>query len=148
MASKWTRTQSFLDYNTELRNPYFWSARSADGKTVAVSLWKDGFEGPAGRMVYNRSSMEDWYDGSGKRRFFEDLAWAVTHCDGIVRVIIAVRDLSAFPRVRTAECYPCKNLLMRVTHLDPVAGAFKLEQVVPTDDVGPVMELHLRSQAA
>jgi hypothetical protein len=141
MASKWTRTQAFRLYNTELCNPYFWSARSGDGKTVAVSLWRDGFEGPAGRMVYDRSSMEDWYDGSVRRRFFEDLAWAIKHCGGIVRVIVAVRDLSAFPLVRTAECYPCKNLLMRVTHLDPVAGAFKLEQAAPTDDVWPVVDL-------
>jgi hypothetical protein len=141
MAKKLTRVAAFRSYNTELPNPYRWSARSPDGKTVAVSLWKDEFEGPAGRMVYNRSSMEDWYDGSGKRRFFEDLAWAVTHCDGIVRVIVAVRDTSAFPHVRTAECYPCKNLLMRVTHLDPVAGTFRLEQVVPTDGEKPVVDL-------
>ncbi len=147
MASKWTRTQAFRLYDTEPRNPnWSWSARSAH--TVVVTLWKDEFIGPAGSMTYERHSHGDWHKGIGSRFFFEDLAWALAHCGGIVRVIVAVRDRTAFPSVRTAECYPGKNLMMRVTHLDPVAGAFKLEQVAPTNDAKLVVDLHVRSQAA
>lgn len=148
MASKWTRTQAFRLYNTEPRNPnWSWSARCAD--TVVVTLWKDEFTGPAGRMIYERHGLGNWHKGNGNRFLFEDLAWALANCGGIVRVIIAVRDLSAFPRVRMAECYPQKNLFMKVTHIDPISGAFRLEQVVPTDAVSPVrnLDLHATSQA-
>jgi hypothetical protein len=147
MANKWTRTASFRFYNTEpLNHNWSWSARSAG--TVVVTLWKHEFAGPAGRMIYERRGFGDWHKGNGNKFFFEDLAWALAHCGGIVRVIVAVRNWGAFPRVRTAECYPSKKLLMRLTHLDPVAGAFKLEQVVPTNDVRSVTDFHIRSQAA
>jgi hypothetical protein len=137
MPSKWTRTQAFRVYKTKPRNSsWSWSARSAE--TVVVTLWKDGFSGPAGKMTYERHGHGDW-KGNGSKFLFEDLAWALAHCGGFVRVIVAVRDRSAFPRVRMAECYPCKGLLMRVTHVDPVAGAFRLEQVVPTNEERSVM---------
>lgn len=148
MASKWTRTQAFLFFNTEPRNPYWsLSARSADGKTVAVTLWKDEITGSAGRMVYERRSLGGWYQGNGSRSFFKDLNWALANCGGIVRVIVAVRDRSASPRVRMSECYPQKNLFMRVTHIDPITGAFRLEQVVPTDTVSPVRKPDLHATA-
>jgi hypothetical protein len=147
MASKWSRIQAFRFLGAEPRNPFWsWSARSAD--TVVVTLWKEEFTGPAGRMTYERHGHGNWHKGNGNKFFFKDLAWALAHCGGIVRVIVAVRDRSAFPRVRMAECYPSKNLLMRVTHVDPVTGAFRLEQVAPTDDVRSVMDSHVRSQAA
>jgi hypothetical protein len=139
MANKWTRTAAFRFLNTEPRNPnWSWSARSTDGKTVVVTLWKDELRGPAGKMIYVRNDLGDWYDGNGSRFFFEDLTWALANCGGIVRVIVAVRDRSASPRVRTAECYPQKNLFMRITHLDPEIGAFRLEQVVPAYSVTSV----------
>jgi hypothetical protein len=132
MARKWTRTEAFRFYNTEARNPYCsWSARSADGNTVAVSLWKHEFKGPIGRMIYDRPGTADWYDGAGKHHFFQDLAWAVANCDGIVRVVLVVRD--PCEPGRALECYPHKNWLMRVTHLDPKAGAFRLEQAIPAE---------------
>lgn len=132
MARTCTRTQAFRFYGTKPRNSnWSWSARSEDGKTVVLSLWKDEFKGPVGAMVYDRPSTADWHDGPGKQQFFRDLAWAVAHCGGIVRVILVIRD----PREpgRVLECYPQKNWLMRVTHLDREAGAFRLEQVIPAD---------------
>jgi hypothetical protein len=89
-------------------------------------------------MSYERHGFGNWHKGNGSKFFFEDLAWAVAHCGGIVRVIVAIRDGSVFPLVRTMECYPSKKLMMRVKHLDPVAGAFRLEQVARTDDVRSV----------
>jgi hypothetical protein len=132
MASQWTRTAAFRFFNTEPRNPnWSWSARSADGLAVVVTLWKDELIGPAGGMVYHRHDLGDWHKGNGSRLFFEDMAWALANCSGIVRVIVAIRDRNSGPRVRTAECYPQKQLFMRVTHLDPEMGAFRLEQVAP-----------------
>ena len=132
MARKWTHTEAFRYHNTVSRNPnWSWSARSSDGKTVAVSLWKDEFKGPIGRMVYDRPGTADWYDGPGKRYFFQDLACAVANCGGIVRVVLVVRD--PLEPGRALECYPQKNWLMRVTRLDPKAGAFRLVQVIPAE---------------
>ena len=129
MANKWTRSAAFRFYNAHPRNAnWSWSARSSDGKTVVVTLWKDEFDEPAGKMVYARSNLNDWHDGPGRRFFFEDLAWSVAHCDSLVRVIVAVRDPKAPQRNKMVEWYPQKALVMRVVHFDPVTGAFRLEQ--------------------
>ena len=134
MADKWSRSAAFRFYNAEPINPnWSWSARSADGKTVVVTLWRHEFRGPAGKMVYARSDLGDWHEGNGSRTFFNDLVWALANCGGMVRVVMAVRDWNASPRVRTAECYPQKNLWMRITYLNLETGAFKLEQVVPAE---------------
>jgi hypothetical protein len=127
MANKWTRTAAFRLYNIDPRNiNWSWSGRSSDGNTVAVTLWKDELKGPAGQMVYDRV-MDDWHNGHGRRYFFQDLAWAHANCDGIVKVIVAVRDPKK-PN-RAIESYPQKGLMMRIIHFDPVAGTFRLEQV-------------------
>jgi hypothetical protein len=142
MANEWTRTAAFRFFNTEPRNPnWSWSARSADDKTVVVTLWKHELTGLAGNMVYARHDIGDWYEGNGSPFFFEDLAWALAKCGGIVRVIVAVRDRRASPRVRMAECYPQKNLFMRITHLNPDIGAFSLEQVVRAEGAAPARKV-------
>src|SRR5665213_2689918 len=121
-----TRLKAFRALGTKPRNRYrSLSARSADGKTVAVSLWKDRFQGPAGKMVYSRAGWGDWNLVTG-RLFIQDLLWALGNCGGLVKVAVVVRD-PARPQPRTADCYPANNLLMRVTHVDPVTGAFRLE---------------------
>jgi hypothetical protein len=142
MSTKWTRTASFRFYNAEPRNPnWSWSAVSADGQTVVVTLWQHEFAGLAGEMTYTRSALGDWHKGNGSRLFFEDLLWALAYCGGIVRVIVAVRDWSASPRVRMAECYPQKNLYMRVTHVNLETGAFRLEQVAPANGATSVRKI-------
>jgi hypothetical protein len=139
-----TRVQAFRHFRTKPKNPYrSWSARSADGSTVAVTLWRDELRGPSGRMVYWLPGWGDWNRGNG-RSFFEDLEWAVANCGGIVRVVVVVRDRKANPHARTADCYPAKNWAMRVTYLDPAAGAFRLEQCIPTF----VADHEARSRAA
>jgi hypothetical protein len=132
-GQKWTRSEAFR-YNTEPRNPnWSWSAKSEDGQTVAITLWKEDLIGRAGDLTYTKTELGDWFEGPGSRYFFEDLDWALQNCQGIVRIILAVRDQQSTDRVRTAECYPQKNLIMRITHLDPTVGAFRLEQVLPSE---------------
>jgi hypothetical protein len=81
MANKWTRTAAFRFFSTEPRNPnWSWSARSTDGQTVVVTLWKHEFTGSAGDMIYARSNLGDWHKGIGSRVFFEDLLWALAYC--------------------------------------------------------------------
>jgi hypothetical protein len=97
-----------------------------------VSLWKDEIRGRAGSLVCSRSGWGEWHR-STYHDFLNALALARRKCGGIVNVVVVVRDEQAIPRVRTADCYPAHNLRMRVTHLDLVAGAFRLEQVVEVD---------------
>jgi hypothetical protein len=131
MSSRITRTQAFRRLGARPRSLFlaWWSARSPDDRLVAVTLWLHEFAGPAGKMVYERLEFGDWQEGACSRAFFEDLAWAVAHCGGIVSVVISVRDWSALPLIRTAECYPAPNVQMRVVSFDSTKGAFKLEQV-------------------
>jgi hypothetical protein len=132
-----TRDKAFGQLGTKLKNRRRdLSARSTDGGTVAVSLWKDEIRGPAGKMTCSRSSWGNW-NRSTYLPFLKDLAWALAHCGGIVRVVIVVRAEENVLRVRTADCYPAQNLLMRVTFVDLVAGAFRLEQVVPDNFLKP-----------
>jgi hypothetical protein len=56
----------------------------------------------------------------------ENLRWALDHCDGWVRVIIAIaKNKNAHPR-SISECFPSK-MQLRVTHLDQTTGAFAFE---------------------
>jgi hypothetical protein len=125
-----TRKRSFGSYGAYPRNIIrAWSAISADGSSVVLSLWRDEFRGPAGAMVYEKPNTDDWRDGQSKRDFFDHLRYALNHCGGLVRVVVSVRDPSN--PVRAIDCYPAPNVIMRITHLDEAAGSFRLEQVVP-----------------
>lgn len=146
MANKWTRTASFHFYNTEpLNSNWSWSARSEN--TVVLTLWRHEFTGPAGRMTYERRGFGDWRKGNGIKFFYEHLLWALTYLGGIVRVIVVVRDWRASPRVRMAECYPSKDLVMRVKSVNLVTGAFRLEQVAPANEVRAATDSHVPLQA-
>jgi hypothetical protein len=125
-----TRADAFGTYDIVLRNPnWSLSGRSADDGTVAVSLWQDELGSQDGRIVFSRLDWGDWYDGPGRRYWFEDLAWARDHCGNIVRLVISVRDRHASGRVQTLDNFARPNVLLRVTHLDPAVGAFRLEQI-------------------
>ena len=132
MARSFSRSAAFLAYGVRLRNPMTdWSGISADGSMVAASLWRDEFRGLAGAMVYEKSDTNDWV-GPGKRALFQHLRYALDHCGGIVRVVVSVRDLSNCARV--IDCYPAPNLLMRITYLDEMSGAFRLEQFLAVEN--------------
>ncbi len=67
-----TRADAYRFFSTLPRNVYrSLSARSADGRIVAITLWRDEFSGPAGRMVYELSRWGDWHRGNC-RAFFQD----------------------------------------------------------------------------
>lgn len=125
-----TRTAAFGRYGIRLRNVMSgWSGVSADGSTVAVSLWRHEFSGPAGAMVYDKADSSDWKNVAAKRDFFADLQHAVDRCGGMVRVVMVVRDPS--DPSRAIDCYPAPNVVMRVAALDTVGLTFRLEQLDP-----------------
>ena len=131
MATRGTRKDAFSSYGISLRNVnWSLSGRSEDDRTVAVSIWEKELTGRTGELIYGRPSWGDWYDGLGRRYFFEDLAWARDNCGGIVRIVLSIREQDDSEPAKVAESYADHSLLMRVTHMDPETGAFRLEQVV------------------
>jgi hypothetical protein len=131
MATRGTRKDAFSSYGVSLRNVnWSLSGRSKDDQTVAVSIWEKELTGAPGERILERPSWGDWYSGPGRRYFFEDLAWARDNCGGIVRIVLSIRKPGDSEPVQVAESYADHNLVMRVTHMDPETGAFKLEQVL------------------
>jgi hypothetical protein len=127
LEAKVTRAEAYRYFGTRPKNVYrSLSAKSADGRAVAITLWNDKFNGPPGLMIYELSCWGDWHRGNCQA-FFEDLEHAITHCGGIVFVVLVARDRTAL-QVRSVDCYPAKNWAMRITHLDSASGTFRLEQ--------------------
>jgi hypothetical protein len=57
----------------------------------------------------------------------KNLEWARDHCDGRFRVIVGIaKDRNARPRA-IKECFPSDKLVMKLTHLDTLIGAFTAE---------------------
>jgi hypothetical protein len=129
MTKNWTHTAAFEHFGTKPRNVrWSWSARSDDGKIVVGTLWKDEFSGERKRL-YERPGLDPNTPAHGRLAFNElkeNLIWAEDHCDGRIRVIIAIaKDIKAIPRA-IAECYPTK-MIMKLRKLDRYTGAFLLE---------------------
>lgn len=126
MAKNWTHTAAFGHFGATPRNvQWSWSAKSADGKTVVVTLWQDLFEKRDGRVVYSwvGQDLRDPDTRLGFHEMLENIAWARDHCDGLFKVIIAIaKDPRAEPR-SIKECFPSK-MVMRLTSFDTETGAF------------------------
>jgi len=133
MAQKLGLAECFKRYDAKGRNTrWSWSARSADGKTVVLTLWKDGISVSNGLTTYDSFSPDGraaWIDTSGNRERLENLVWARDNCGGEFRVVITVaKDVNAAPR-SIAECYPQPNLRMRITDLNEQTGEFRAVSV-------------------
>lgn len=93
-------------------------------------MWQDEIKREGGKLVYGsrpRPAQEDKRPGASER--LENLKWARDHCEGLVRVVIAIaKDVTASPR-EAESWFPQEKLVMRITHLDEVTGAFRAESV-------------------
>src|SRR5947208_1254566 len=130
MARKWTHTSAFAYFGTAPNNvQWSWSARSADGKTVVVTLWQDHIKGREGSTICGHDSFEPSVrKRPGFRELMKNLAWARDHCGGRFHVIVAIaRDRNADPR-SIAECFP-SPIVMRITSLNIETGAYTAESV-------------------
>lgn len=129
--NKWTLSASFRSFGAESTNPrWSWSARSADGKTVVLTLWRDlvRVQGKSASYDTFGRGLEQWTDRPGNRERLENLKWARDHCGGLFRVVITVaKDANAHPR-EIAECYP-HDMLMRLVDLDEATGEFRATSV-------------------
>jgi hypothetical protein len=129
MAKKRTRRAAFEYFGMKQCNVrWSCSAKSADGEIVVVTLWQDKFENRDGRRVYERLGFDHGAPGTlpRERELMENLVWAHEQCGGRFSVIVAIaKDISAHPRA-IEDCFPSK-MVMKVTHLNPITGAFTAE---------------------
>ena len=123
MSERWTRREAFAYFDAVCANPrWSWSAKSLDGKTVVLTMWKDEIASENSSSVYEsspRNLLTEKRPGFSER--LAHLKWARDNCDSRVRVVILKKD----SRGGIAECFPAKDLIMRITSLDEKTGAFR-----------------------
>jgi len=129
----WTVIGAFEFFGTVPANArWAWSARSPDGKTVAVTWWKDEIARDSGGKLVcdmrNHPQLNIWRGRLGNRDRTRNLAWARDHCDGRFRVVWC-KAINPAATLRTAvERYPDKDLWMRLKELDESTGEFYATQ--------------------
>jgi hypothetical protein len=133
MAKRWSKKAAFAHFGAQGRNErWSWSARSADGAVVVLTLWRDEFDystSPATYSSFGREA-ERRANKAGNNERRENLIWARDHCGGIFRGVIAVAvDVAADPR-KILRCAP-SDLNFRLLELDEGSGEFRAEVVDP-----------------
>ena len=90
MRRKWTLGACFAHFRAECANiRWSWSAKSPDGKTVVVTLWRDVIRQEHDLLTYEQEARtSDKKPGLGSKERMANLIWAQDHCDGLVRVVI------------------------------------------------------------
>jgi hypothetical protein len=131
VATPGTRKAAFEAFDITLKNNSWSLSGRTDGAPpkVAVSIWENELSVVDGKRVYDRPSWGNWYSGPGRKFLFEDLAWARTHCDGIVRIVLVTRATEDGREVKAKKSRAAHDLIMRVIHTDPEVGAFRFEEV-------------------
>lgn len=127
------KAEAFSHFGVSAKNErWSWSARSADGKTVVVTFWKDRLDytsRPIGYSTFGLDTLPDWIDSLGNRERIENLKWALANCDGVMRVVITEAvDVTASPR-RIARAYPQERLLIKLVELNEITGEFSAVNV-------------------
>jgi hypothetical protein len=128
MTKSWTKTEAFEYFRAKQKNPrWSWSARSEDGKTVVLTLWQDHFiDGGRKYLAQGITTIETRL---GHLELMENLRWAIDHCDGVVRAVMAVAvDTKADPR-SIAKCFPHPTLKMKIVKFEPDKKRFLLERI-------------------
>jgi hypothetical protein len=133
VAENWTLAQSFAFFGAVATNRVWsWSARSADEKTVVLTLWEDEITRDSGRIIYdmrNHPKRETWQKKLGNRDRTKNLALAYGNPEVTVR---AVRIKAADTKARTRSIvnrYPDPALYLKITHFDPQTGEFRAEEI-------------------
>jgi len=109
-----------------------WSARSSDGKTVVMTLWKDLIDyktKPITYSTFDRENLSLWIDRPGNRERLENLKWARDHCDGLFRVVVTVaKDTEAEPR-EIEDAHYQRRMIMKLVDLKENTGEFRAVNV-------------------
>jgi len=130
MPRKWSKTEAFAYWGAKGKNSrWSWSARSTDGHTVVITLWKDQLKSHQGQIVYSTLHHANLSKDPGKTERIENLIWAEDHCDGRFRVVITVaEDENARPR-KIAYCYPKEDWIMKIAELNRETGEFRAVKI-------------------
>jgi hypothetical protein len=134
MAEHWTKASAFAYFDGAIaRNPRWgWSARSPDGQTVVITLWKDEISCDGDTVVvdmFNHERLHLWTGKLGNRDRIKNLIWARGRCAGLFRVVVTVaEDTKASPR-SISKCYPHKTLVMKLVKLNEDTGEFRAVSV-------------------
>ncbi|MGH7047722.1 MAG: hypothetical protein ACREE2_15175 [Stellaceae bacterium] len=113
------------------KNPrWSWSARSADGKAVVMTLWKDLINyraTPISYSTFGRENRSVLINRTGNRERLENLKWVRDHCDGLFRVIITTaKDVNADTREIEDAHYQAR-MIMKLVELNEATGEFRAE---------------------
>jgi hypothetical protein len=123
----WTLSSSFEFFGASRALKHFGgSAISPDGHTVVVAMWDDELTGENSHMIY-RSKFGPALRGKSQKishQWIAHLNWAISHCNGRVRVVVLTpEDAQANPRV-IRSCFPDETLRMQITSFDRKTGCF------------------------
>lgn len=128
MKRRFTHTEAFRYLGVTPKNvQWSWSGRSPNGKIVVVTLWDHELG-----MLGGRYSCEGKIDMSklGGRELYENLQWALEHCNGRVYVIRAFAQDPKADRIRIKDCEPA-SFTMKVAYLK--SGKFLLQIELPEE---------------
>jgi hypothetical protein len=128
-----TLSECFARYGARGKNPrWSWSARSADGETVVLTLWADLIKrGPGGTIIYDNFDPDGgtWIERPGNRERLENLIHCRDQCEGRFRVVITkARDVKAVPRT-IEDCFPREDIVMQISELNERTGEFRAASI-------------------
>ena len=128
MAGPGTMTAAFAHFGIHLSTPLqVWSAVAPDGKTVALALWRDRFEGTPPTDYHERKEVRDklpsgWIDLRGNRNRRAHLA--IIGVGGRFRVVLATaKNTMPHPR-KGADWAARPDLDMEITYINKETGQF------------------------
>jgi hypothetical protein len=119
---RWKLKESFAHFGgaKATNRRWSWSAKSRDGKTVVVTMWKpDADRGILQSKARTRKNRLGFNDR------LKNLIWARDHCGGLFRVVITVKKTNG----KGKYWFPAEKLVMRIRYLDDETGAFRAESV-------------------
>ena len=132
-STRITLTKAFAHFGAKVVNPrWSWSAVSADGKVVVLTLWEDHLEKNGNGVkiaIADKESLHVWQYRRGNQERIRNLKLVADHLGGLFRVIkVKAKDPMVEPR-SVATWTPDDKLIMRLTHFDPETGMFGAESV-------------------
>ncbi len=113
------KVNAFARFGVSLKNVRSsWSGVSPEGETVVLALWKHLINyrtTPISYDVFNLSNFDEWKDRDGNQERSRHLRWALDHCGGKFRVVIATAKDQGASIHDDADYHAHQRLLMQIT---------------------------------
>lgn len=123
---------SFKKLGAPLASPRAdWSGVSADGKTVAISIWRDELDNSIpGSPILDCRQHKDisvWAEFPGNKKRKAHIEHALSSTDGIFKIVmLRAKDPEKLPR-EIDEAWIWKGMIGKITDYDPNTGGFRAE---------------------